>query len=908
MGNLLNLAIYNPALLTDDDFIASFVAREKTVKQLLKRLGEITLTNLAQHNLLIGQRGMGKTSLLRRLALGVTEDPTLNNVLLPLTFREEQYNVHNLQVFWCNCLDALGDWFEKNRQTEKVNEIDNDVAKLSREKNALDGISALEVFKSWVKQEGKRPILFLDNIDIVLNGLKKQQWDLRRISQESGGIVIMGASTFYMEPMADKEAAFYDFFQVTVLEKLSHKDLMTCLRRLAKVRGPEGRNVVTIIDQDPGRIRTLYDLTGGNPRTLMLLYLLLEMDGGGNVFSDLERLLDQVTVLYKARVEDLPAQARVVLDALALAWDPIHAAGIATTSGLATATVSTHLDRMSKDGLVEKATLSSTARTAFQLSERFFNIWYLMRHAPRRQRTRLRWLTGFLRSFYTPKQLTDRAKEFLRLKDHQGLERREYYLALSEAIDDPGWRNLLGFEAVTEFERYAADDGGEVEADFHLSEVHTPETAKDWLVQGRLLSRHLERYKEAEDAYRKAIELDPKRAAPWGGLGNLLQDHLERYEEAEDAYRKAIELDPMRAGPRGALGDLLQDHLERYEEAEDAYRKAIELDPKWAAPWGRLGNLLHYRLERYEEAEDAYRKTIEVDPKGAAPWMALGDLLQNQLERYEEAEDAYRKAIELDPKQANRWTALGDLLENRLERYEEAEDAYRKASELEDSIRTLRLLGDLLLNRLDRVDEAMEAYSRAITIKPTNRVDWEELGYLLFFLFDKRNEAIHAYEQALTFAPNNLAYRSNLLVLHLLDAKKSNAIDEEFEAVVVEHSASGAALLEALRAMARENFGEASSAFQRAIVANDPEIFETYRGYFVLFLRLATSRGYGDKLLCFFEDQGFSERYWPIYAALDAYVHGEERLMDVNPEVRGVATPIYTWLDNARKAMSQLAS
>ena len=123
---------------------------------------------------------------------------------------------------------------------------------------------------------------------------------------------MVGASTAYLEAAADKDAAFFDFFQVSVLDKLSQNDLMTCLRRLAKVRGKDGSNVVNAINEDAGRIRTLYDLTGGNPRTLILLYLLLEMDGEGDVFSDLERLLDQVTVLYKARVEELSPQARVV--------------------------------------------------------------------------------------------------------------------------------------------------------------------------------------------------------------------------------------------------------------------------------------------------------------------------------------------------------------------------------------------------------------------------------------------------------------------------------------------------------------------------------------------------------------------------------------------------------------------
>ena len=111
MGKLLNLAVYNPAILDDADFLAGFVARWDLAASLLARLGEITPRNQARHHLILGQRGMGKTSLLRRLALGVREDAA--PPLLPLTFREEQYNVHNLHTFWLNCLDALGDYFEK---------------------------------------------------------------------------------------------------------------------------------------------------------------------------------------------------------------------------------------------------------------------------------------------------------------------------------------------------------------------------------------------------------------------------------------------------------------------------------------------------------------------------------------------------------------------------------------------------------------------------------------------------------------------------------------------------------------------------------------------------------------------------------------------------------------------------
>ena len=79
---------------------------------------------------------------------------------------------------------------------------------------------------------------------------------------------------------------------------------------------------------------------------------------------------------------------------------PVIAAEVAATVGLEVNSVSTQLERMCKDGILEKATVSTSVRTAFLVSERFFNIWYLMRHASRRQRNRLRWLTEFLRQFY----------------------------------------------------------------------------------------------------------------------------------------------------------------------------------------------------------------------------------------------------------------------------------------------------------------------------------------------------------------------------------------------------------------------------------------------------------------------------------------------------------------------------
>jgi tetratricopeptide (TPR) repeat protein len=175
----------------------------------------------------------------------------------------------------------------------------------------------------------------------------------------------------------------------------------------------------------------------------------------------------------------------------------------------------------------------------------------------------------------------------------------------------------------------------------------------------------LDRNEDAEAAYRKAIELDPKWTGPWGGLGNLL-GKLDRNEEAETAYRKAIEINPKWAGPWVGLGNLLG-KLDRNEEAETAYRKAIEINPKWAAPWGNLGNLLQDRLDRYEEAEDVYRKAMECDNDNPFPIANLARLFA-LTKRDDEASELYRESLKISSSknsnlhlQAHCWLGNADL-------------------------------------------------------------------------------------------------------------------------------------------------------------------------------------------------------------------------------------------------------
>ena len=62
---------------------------------------------------------------------------------------------------------------------------------------------------------------------------------------------------------------------------------------------------------------------------------------------------------------------------------------------------------------------------------------------------------------------------------------------------------------------------------------------------------------------------------------NIGLEHLdqEEYKEAEESYRRAIEIDPQDADFRNNPGISLNNQ-NKYAEAEGAYRRAIDIDPQ----------------------------------------------------------------------------------------------------------------------------------------------------------------------------------------------------------------------------------------------------------------------------------------------------------------------------------------
>jgi hypothetical protein len=441
-GKRLATAIYNPHLLERSDLVASFVARHALFDELLDDLRR----GGKQHHLLVGARGSGKTTLLLRIAYGIEDDAKLARACVPLRFPEEQYNVSRPSDFWMNCIDALTDALEQRGDHQGATKLDAEVKTLEDLDDDQRATQALALLTAWAKRSKKMLVLLVDNMDIVLERLREAHWPLREALSADNRLVVIGASTTFLQESLVYESPFYDFFHVHELGPLPEDEARKLVLELARLANtPE---VETIIAADPGRFKALYVLTGGMPRTLALLHGILAAGKNGRVEEDLDGLLDQLTPYYKARFDDLPTQSQLIMDAVALHWHPITAADCASHTRLGVNVVSAQLDRLCRQGLLSKVALPGASKLGFQVAERFFNIWYLMR-ASRRLRRRLGWLVEFLRVFYGEEDLQRRAEELLATpagrKSIEGGAAKLF--AFASAVEEPGLRRRLELRA-----------------------------------------------------------------------------------------------------------------------------------------------------------------------------------------------------------------------------------------------------------------------------------------------------------------------------------------------------------------------------------------------------------------------------------------------------------------------------
>ena len=639
-------ALYNPRLWNANEVRAYYVARPALLERIVDDLKREDANNHPQHRLIVGLRGMGKSTLLRRIAVAVEDDVQLNASWLPLSFPEEQYNVASLSDFWLNCLDALSDLLESRGQVAESNELDADVEQIDRK----DGEGALGALLRSAGTLQRRLLLLVDNVDLVFERIKTEDWKLREALQAHPEILIVGASAKVLESTYNYKAAFYDFFKIDELRGLSEIEMRDTILNLARLAKAE--HIIERVDADPARLRVLHTLTGGNPRTAVLLYSVLLKGIDGDVRSDLEGLLDEVTPLYKARFEELPPQSQQLLDKLALHWHPASAATLTKQLGWKVNLVSAQLDRLIGAGIVERVKAPKSKRLNFQIGERFFNIWYLMRTS-RRLRRRLIWLVECLRGLYSNEELQAMARRRMAQASENARD-AETLVALGDAVDDPIFKRALidcALELLvkTNDDRTLAElfDLDGTESDIKIRHCH--------IELGQVLNQMREEQHE-NSSRREWLETAVFSASDNAALLDALLDGagVKRDPVDADAVYTVVRSVSLRTiqqfGPKAArlLASATQNgQATRISDREGMAALTLRLNAPYLIALAKMFDYETPSQIAHKEFEANAKALLDYDDAGFFPWAFLA-FSRSDEKKFANAASAAKRAIEID--------------------------------------------------------------------------------------------------------------------------------------------------------------------------------------------------------------------------------------------------------------------
>jgi serine/threonine protein kinase/tetratricopeptide (TPR) repeat protein len=270
------------------------------------------------------------------------------------------------------------------------------------------------------------------------------------------------------------------------------------------------------------------------------------------------------------------------------------------------------------------------------------------------------------------------------------------------------------------------------------------------LVNLGIVLSHQGKKAEAEAAFEKALQVEPKGIIyPETHRAQVLMK-LGRYAEAEAEYRKVLQVAPESADAQYALG-VIATLQGRPLAAEQPFRAALRLRPNDPVILHDLGVILCDHKHELDEAISLFRQGVAAKPEDANMHMCLGTAFRNKG-MFSQAEGEYRIAVLLGPRDAASHNFLGAFLCDVKHDYPGAEAAFREALRLRPDWPHLHANLANALFAQGKHAEAERANRQAVQLAPDSPVGHFGLARSLHAQ-GKHAEAIAEYREAIHLAP-----------------------------------------------------------------------------------------------------------------------------------------------------------
>jgi len=510
-----------------------------------------------------------------------------------------------------------------------------------------------------LQAHSQKMLLFIDNLAEMFRNFSDMECHrLREILMTCPHLRMIGATAIVLEAFFTYQHAFYEFFKKEHLEGLNKEETRCLLEQLAKSEA-EQKTIRHILEHQQGRAEALRIMTGGVLRTIILLFEIFIDNENGNAIGDLESILDRVTPLYKHRMDDLAPMQREVVNAIALNWDAVSIEEIAKKMRMKTDEITPILQGLDRVEIIQRAA-ADTQLNLYFLKERFFNIWYLMRVAPKGSQNKVIWLVRFLESWYDKDELIHRAKRHIDAlcKGHYH-PKGAYYL--TEAL---AWTCKLGIdvehELITQTRKFLEGKDESLLADLSPSDKE-------------LLKKYGEYHDKKE--YQEALNILSKvkyQEGIYRQYGNIFWS-LNNYMKAEKYYLMAVEKGDAKAMLN--LGLLYQYKLKDkdYDKAEKYYLMAVEKGDVDAM--NKLGCLYCYEFKDNEKAEKYWLMAVEKCHTNAMNYLSFM-YFEEKIKRQEALKYAYQSVEQAKGYSNTHTLACVYLWHNKIEEAKQIEKEF----------------------------------------------------------------------------------------------------------------------------------------------------------------------------------------------------------------------------------------
>ncbi|MDG4549035.1 MAG: ATP-binding protein [Candidatus Contendobacter sp.] len=390
--------------MTDETIRTLATGREQEIGRIMdavrRSLG--AAPGALQHVAIYGPRGFGKSFVARLAQIETADLVAARGVPIPFVLLpEEQHNLtrnpHALPAYIAHKVADLrtgedrswaGAMFQWPDPEKEARQWDEAVDQLERE---LD--LSLPAGRGMA-------VVVIENFDVLLASVFKEDVAEQRLrkwlDRPRNRIMLIATATGSVD--MDYERPLFQAFQSIRLEPWSQD---TCILYFNRRR--EAEALAPLDAAAEAKARAVADFIGGNPRLAQLLADVLETQDALSVAATMNALADKLADYYRRRIDDLPALAQGLFDALIRGGEPASQTELAQrVDAGGQSTIARVMQDLQRADIIRGLPALDGRETLYRVTDRVFAHFYRLRQGQQLAlQTPLATILDFLRAFYS---------------------------------------------------------------------------------------------------------------------------------------------------------------------------------------------------------------------------------------------------------------------------------------------------------------------------------------------------------------------------------------------------------------------------------------------------------------------------------------------------------------------------